>query len=56
MADVDHQDGLPPAVAEELRVDEGPPVTVDYRLTASGEALLPALEELTSWAASNLPE
>jgi DNA-binding HxlR family transcriptional regulator len=37
-------------------VDEGPPVTVDYRLTESGQALLPALNELTTWAAQNLPE
>ncbi|MDQ2837626.1 MAG: helix-turn-helix transcriptional regulator [Actinomycetota bacterium] len=37
-------------------VDEGPPVTVEYRLTASGLALLPALDELTTWAAENLPE
>ena len=37
-------------------VDEGPPVTVDYRLTESGQALLPALNELTTWAAHNLPE
>jgi DNA-binding HxlR family transcriptional regulator len=36
-------------------VDEGPPVTVEYRLTAAGKALLPALEELTTWAAENLP-
>jgi DNA-binding HxlR family transcriptional regulator len=37
-------------------VDEGPPVSVDYRLTPAGAALLPALNELTSWAAGNLPE
>jgi DNA-binding HxlR family transcriptional regulator len=37
-------------------VDEGPPVAVDYQLTAAGLALLPALDELTSWAAQNLPE
>lgn len=36
-------------------VDEGPPVTVDYELTTAGKALLPALEELTTWAAENLP-
>jgi len=36
-------------------VREGPPVTVDYRLTPAGEALLPALRELGSWAADNLP-
>jgi DNA-binding HxlR family transcriptional regulator len=37
------------------RVNDGPPVTVDYRLTPSGEALLPALHELTTWAKENLP-
>jgi DNA-binding HxlR family transcriptional regulator len=37
-------------------VDEGPPVAVDYQLTDAGLALLPALDELTSWAAANLPE
>lgn len=36
-------------------VDDGPPISVDYRLTAAGLALLPALDELTSWAADNLP-
>ena len=37
-------------------VDVGPPVSVDYRLTPAGQALLPALSELTTWAAENLPE
>jgi DNA-binding HxlR family transcriptional regulator len=36
-------------------VSEGPPVSVGYRLSPAGEALLPALIELTSWAANNLP-
>jgi DNA-binding HxlR family transcriptional regulator len=36
-------------------VDEGPPVSVTYSLTGAGRALLPALEELTTWAAENLP-
>jgi DNA-binding HxlR family transcriptional regulator len=36
-------------------VDEGPPISVAYALTASGNALLPALGELTTWAAENLP-
>jgi DNA-binding HxlR family transcriptional regulator len=36
-------------------VDEGPPVAVDYALTSAGAALLPALHELTTWAAENLP-
>lgn len=35
-------------------VDEGPPIAVDYRLTPAGQALLPALTELTTWAAENL--
>ena len=35
-------------------VNEGPPVTVAYALTASGSALLPALTELTTWARENL--
>lgn len=36
-------------------VDEGPPVAVGYQLTPAGLALLPALSELSAWAASNLP-
>jgi DNA-binding HxlR family transcriptional regulator len=36
-------------------VDEGPPIAVDYRLTPAGQALLPALRELTTWATENLP-
>lgn len=36
-------------------VDPGPPLAVSYSLTTSGKALLPALDELTSWAAANLP-
>jgi DNA-binding HxlR family transcriptional regulator len=36
-------------------VNEGPPVAVDYRLTAAGLALLPALGELMTWANANLP-
>lgn len=38
----------------ERNVDEGPPISVEYRLTESGQALLPALRELTVWAESNL--
>jgi len=37
-------------------VREGPPVTVGYRLTAAGEALLPALEELMEWSRRYLSE
>jgi DNA-binding HxlR family transcriptional regulator len=36
-------------------VDEGPPIAVDYRLTPCGQALIPALLELTTWAKNNLP-
>jgi DNA-binding HxlR family transcriptional regulator len=36
-------------------VEPGPPVAVTYRLTASGMALVPAMEALTSWASQNLP-
>jgi DNA-binding HxlR family transcriptional regulator len=35
-------------------VDEGPPLAVTYALTDSGNALLPALRELTSWARANV--
>jgi DNA-binding HxlR family transcriptional regulator len=37
-------------------VDPGPPVAVAYSLTDAGQALMPALHELTSWAADNLPK
>jgi DNA-binding HxlR family transcriptional regulator len=37
-------------------VEEGPPVAVSYQATPAGQALVPALEALTSWAAVNLPE
>ena len=36
-------------------VDAGPPVAVTYHATESGQALLPALDALTSWAVENLP-
>lgn len=36
-------------------VSEGPPVTVSYSLTASGRALMPALEQISSWAKEHLP-
>ncbi|MDX6689144.1 MAG: hypothetical protein QOG15_601 [Solirubrobacteraceae bacterium] len=35
-------------------VDEGPPVTVSYALTARGTALLPALEQISLWAQEHL--
>jgi DNA-binding HxlR family transcriptional regulator len=37
-------------------VAEGPPVAVRYELTDSGTKLLPALRELSRWAADNLDE
>lgn len=37
-------------------VDPGPPLAVTYVLTPAGRALLPALRELTKWAAENLLE
>jgi DNA-binding HxlR family transcriptional regulator len=40
----------------ERTVDPGPPVTVSYQLTKRGQALLPALRELSAWAEVNLPE
>jgi DNA-binding HxlR family transcriptional regulator len=36
-------------------VSEGPPVAVAYALTSSGQALVPTLEQLAGWAATNLP-
>ncbi len=35
-------------------VDPGPPVSVSYRLSRTGTALVPALHALTLWAADNL--
>jgi DNA-binding HxlR family transcriptional regulator len=37
-------------------VEPGPPVTVRYRLTADGRALMPILGELAGWASRHLPE
>ena len=39
----------------ERLVDPGPPVSVSYRLTESGHALMPSLTALTAWAWENLP-
>ena len=39
----------------ERRVHVGPPVSVEYQLTPSGEALLPAMNALTTWSRTNLP-
>jgi len=38
----------------ERTVDAGPPVSVSYRLSESGLALLPALDGLAAWASANL--
>jgi len=38
----------------ERTVEAGPPIAVGYALTAAGQALLPALRELTSWSHQNL--
>ena len=35
-------------------VDPGPPVTVSYALSASGDGLLPILDQLGAWASANL--
>jgi DNA-binding HxlR family transcriptional regulator len=35
-------------------VDEGPPVSVAYKLTDSGRALLPALAQISQWAEEHL--
>lgn len=36
-------------------VSSGPPVSVEYRLTPSGDALIPAMDEIGNWARNNLP-
>lgn len=36
-------------------VEEGPPLSVAYELTAAGRALLPALEQISRWAEEHLP-
>jgi DNA-binding HxlR family transcriptional regulator len=36
-------------------VVEGPPVSVSYALTPSGEALMPALAQISRWAEDHLP-
>jgi DNA-binding HxlR family transcriptional regulator len=40
----------------ERRVLEGPPVRVEYRLTAMGRELEPALSQLKAWAQQWLRE
>jgi len=46
---------LSAAALVERDVEPGPPVSVRYRLSESGSALLPALTALTTWAQENLP-
>jgi DNA-binding HxlR family transcriptional regulator len=36
-------------------VEDGPPVSVSYALTERGEALMPALAQIASWAHEHLP-
>jgi DNA-binding HxlR family transcriptional regulator len=36
-------------------VDEGPPVAVSYQLTERGQALMPALDQISAWAIEHLP-
>src|SRR5580704_9294128 len=40
----------------ERTVLPGPPVSVEYNLTACGQAMKPALDELASWARTHLPK
>jgi DNA-binding HxlR family transcriptional regulator len=37
-------------------VDPGPPIAVTYGLSGAGAALIPALQELSAWAAANLAD
>ncbi|MEU5994616.1 helix-turn-helix domain-containing protein [Spirillospora sp. NPDC047418] len=37
-------------------VAEGPPIAVSYALTERGEALIPALHQISQWAEDHLPE
>jgi DNA-binding HxlR family transcriptional regulator len=36
-------------------VSEGPPASVSYALTERGRALIPALEQISTWAVEHLP-
>ncbi len=47
--------GLASAGLVTRTVDEGPPVSVAYKLTDAGQALLPALEQISRWADEHLP-
>jgi DNA-binding HxlR family transcriptional regulator len=46
--------GLVSASIVSRSVDPGPPVSVTYALTEAGRALLPALDELRTWAQTHL--
>jgi DNA-binding HxlR family transcriptional regulator len=37
-------------------VEDGPPLSVSYALTARGEALMPALRQISLWAMEHLPD
>jgi DNA-binding HxlR family transcriptional regulator len=37
-------------------VDPGPPVSVSYQLSETGEALIPAMHALSAWAAQYFPD
>ncbi len=37
-------------------VGEGPPLSVAYALTDAGQALIPALAQISSWAEEHLPD
>ena len=39
----------------ERSVQVGPPVSVEYQLSPAGQALLPAMNALTTWSRTNLP-
>jgi DNA-binding HxlR family transcriptional regulator len=47
--------GLTNAELVTRTVDEGPPLSVAYQLTTAGQALLPALEQISRWADEHLP-
>jgi DNA-binding HxlR family transcriptional regulator len=51
----DRLSGLAAAGIVTRLVDSGPPVAVTYALTPAGQALLPAMDELKSWAQDHLP-
>lgn len=51
----DRLSGLAAAGIVTRVVDSGPPVSVTYALTAAGQALIPALDELKLWANEHLP-